>query len=136
MNQLTRLVTWFEQLSPESLEQIGDFYHATCYFKDPFNEFEDRNALKQVFVRMFAQLQQPRFVIVDTVRQDQVVFLVWQFHFLLRQRAFVIKGSSHLKFDEQGLVTFHRDYWDAAEELYEKLPLIGFVLRQLKKMSH
>ena len=55
---------------------------------------------------------------------------------LLRQRNVQINGSSHVKFDDQGLVTFHRDYWDAAEELYEKLPVIGFVMKQLKKLSH
>ena len=32
-----------------------------------------------------------------------------------------------------GRVVEHRDYWDAAEQLYEKLPLIGGVLRLLKR---
>jgi len=27
----------------------------------------------------------------------------------------------------------HRDYWDAAEELYEHLPLVGSLLRWLKR---
>jgi steroid delta-isomerase len=27
----------------------------------------------------------------------------------------------------------HRDYWDAAEELYEKLPLVGALMRWLKR---
>jgi len=30
---------------------------------------------------------------------------------------------------------FHRDYWDAAEELYEKLPVIGALMRWLKKRA-
>jgi len=30
-------------------------------------------------------------------------------------------------------VFYHRDYWDAAEELYEKLPLIGSIFRFLHK---
>ena len=29
--------------------------------------------------------------------------------------------------------TVHRDYWDAAEELYEKLPLLGALMRWLKR---
>jgi steroid Delta-isomerase len=32
-------------------------------------------------------------------------------------------------------VVFHRDYWDAAEELYEKLPVIGALMRWLKKRA-
>jgi hypothetical protein len=38
--------------------------------------------------------------------------------------------------DDEGRITLHRDYWDAAEELYEKLPLIGSLMRWLKKRSN
>jgi hypothetical protein len=34
------------------------------------------------------------------------------------------------------LVTLHRDYWDAAEELYEKLPVVGGAMRWLKKRAN
>jgi hypothetical protein len=30
----------------------------------------------------------------------------------------------------------HRDYWDAAEELYEKLPVLGSVMRWLKARAN
>lgn len=50
-------------------------------------------------------------------------------------RAFVIPGGSHLKFTADGLVDFHRDYWDAAEELYEKLPVVGRLMHWLKKRA-
>ena len=45
-------------------------------------------------------------------------------------------GASHLVFDAQGLVVLHRDYWDAAEELYEKLPLVGSLMRWLKRRAN
>jgi hypothetical protein len=136
MNSLPRLLSWFEQLSPQTLGQISELYHAQCYFKDPFNEFYERKSLEKLFADMFVKLDKPRFVISDTVSEGQSTFIVWQFHFVLRQRNVQINGSSHIKFDEQGLVIFHRDYWDAAEELYEKLPVIGFVMKQLKKLNH
>ena len=47
-----------------------------------------------------------------------------------------IRGGSHLVFSEDGLVTLHRDYWDAAEELYEKLPVVGSLMRWLKKRAN
>jgi hypothetical protein len=40
-----------------------------------------------------------------------------------------------LKLDAQGLITWHRDYWDAAEELYEKLPVLGGLMRWVKKRT-
>jgi hypothetical protein len=30
----------------------------------------------------------------------------------------------------------HRDYWDAAEELYEKLPVVGSLMRWLKRQAN
>jgi steroid delta-isomerase len=46
-----------------------------------------------------------------------------------------VRGASHLRFDAAGKVVLHRDYWDAAEELYAKLPLIGCVMRGLQRMA-
>ena len=47
-----------------------------------------------------------------------------------------VRGASHLVLNEQGLVTLHRDYWDAAEELYEKLPVGGGLMRWLKRRAN
>jgi hypothetical protein len=35
---------------------------------------------------------------------------------------------SHVSFDDSGRVTAHTDYWDAAEGLYKRLPLIGVLM--------
>jgi hypothetical protein len=36
-----------------------------------------------------------------------------------------IHGGSHIRFNARRPRAVHRDYWDAAEELYEKLPVLG-----------
>ena len=41
-----------------------------------------------------------------------------------------------LKLTADGLVDFHRDYWDAAEEWHEKLPLLGGLMRWLRKRAN
>jgi hypothetical protein len=46
-----------------------------------------------------------------------------------------VRGATHLRFDAQGRVILHRDYWDAAEELYAKLPLIGWLMRGLQRQA-
>mgnify|MGYP003402137732 FL=1 len=45
-----------------------------------------------------------------------------------------MRGVSHLRFDAEGMVNYHRDYWDAAEELYMKLPAVGWLMRGLRRM--
>ena len=67
-------------------------------------------------------------------------FLIWDFHFRFKRfdtaTEQTIRGASHLLFNAQGLVSLHRDYWDAAEELYEKLPLLGSLMRALKRLAN
>ena len=42
-------------------------------------------------------------------------------------------GMSLLRFDSNDKIIDHRDYWDAAEEIYEKFPLIGPSRRWIKR---
>lgn len=136
---ITRLLAYFESLSPAQLERLDEFYTAGVYFKDPFNEVRGLLEVRSIFTHMYEALAQPRFVITDTIAQGDQCFLTWNFEFYFKRfdqsTLQTIRGGSHLKFTADGLVDFHRDYWDAAEELYEKLPWLGGLLRWLKKRA-
>jgi steroid delta-isomerase len=85
---------------------------------------------------MFVQVDAPAFVVSTSLLQGDDAFLVWEMHFRMKRHArkeHCIRGATHLRFDPSGLVVHHRDYWDAAEELYEKLPLLGSLMRCLKR---
>ncbi|MEQ6436712.1 nuclear transport factor 2 family protein [Comamonas sp. w2-DMI] len=134
-----RLVRLYEELAPEHLAGLGAYYAPDAYFKDPFNEVRGVPAITRIFEHMFASLQDPRFVVTQKLVQDDRAFLEWEFRFRLRRwRPEVeqcIRGASSLRFDAQGRVAHHRDYWDAAEELYEKLPLLGALMRWLRRTA-
>ena len=134
------LVAYFENLSPASVGQLGQHYAAQARFKDPFNDVTGLSEIAHIFEHMFVALIGPRFVVTQQVCQGAQCFLTWEFRFQFRNyrvgQEQVILGASHLVFDAQGLVTLHRDYWDAAEELYEKLPLVGSLMRWLKRRAN
>jgi steroid Delta-isomerase len=136
-DHVTRLVTFYETLSEQSLPQLRDLYTAGAYFKDPFNEVHSVAAIEKIFAHMFVASDKPRFIVHTKIVQDRAAFLAWDFKFHIRKfRPDVeqtIRGGSHVRFDTDGRVTFHRDYWDAAEELYEKFPIVGGLMRFLKK---
>ena len=131
-----RVVAFFEALSPADLERLGDLYSADCRFKDPFNEVLGVAAVRGIFEHMFKNLEGPRFVVHEVMVEGDRCFLTWDFVFALRsgdRRTLTVHGGSHLRFAPDGRVTWHRDYWDAAEELYEKLPVVGALMRWLKR---
>ena len=137
--RVARVVELFESITPADVPRLGEFYAAEARFKDPFNEVQGVAAIERVFAHMFAALETPRFVVRDIVVEGDQCFLTWDFLFRFRRfsrRQQVVHGSSHLRFDTQGRVLLHRDYWDAAEELYEKLPGIGALMRFLKRRAN
>ena len=135
-----KLATFFETLSPQSVSQLHTVYDAQATFKDPFNEVKGLPEIERIFWHMYVALEQPHFVVTGRVVDGSQAFLTWEFRFRFKRfdttTLQAVRGASHVVFNAQGLVTMHRDYWDAAEELYEKLPVLGGVMRWLKKRAN
>lgn len=136
---VTRVVAFFEHLAPADIAAIGSIYAPDARFKDPFNEVRGVQPIQQIFEHMFVALENPRFVVTGRVVQGQQCFLTWDFLFAFknfhRGVPQTVRGASHLVLDAQGMIVLHRDYWDAAEELYEKLPLVGALMRWLRRRA-
>jgi hypothetical protein len=135
MQDTEKLIRYFETLGLDKVAEMGDHYAKDAYFCDPFNEVHCLQDIQAIFIDMFHKLDQPAFKITDVFQTEQGVVLVWDFNFnvkLLRVMPFKIRGNSVLKFNAQGKVSYHRDYWDSSAELYAKLPLIGFIFRGLR----
>ena len=137
-SELERLVRFYENLSVASLAQLPALYAGDATFKDPFNEVRGIEPIAAIFLHMYDQVDEPRFVVHTRVLQGADAFLVWDFTFRMkrfRRTRQCIRGATHIRFDLAGLVAMHRDYWDAAEELYEKLPVLGGLMRWLKSAA-
>jgi ketosteroid isomerase-like protein len=140
---LQRVVVFFEQLQPADVARLADLYTADALFKDPFNEVQGVPAIAGIFTHMFDALDAPRFVITQQVQQGAQCFVTWDFLFAMPQirggQTITIRGASHMVLREDHgtwRVAVHRDYWDAAEELYEKLPVLGSLMRWLKRRAN
>ena len=132
-----RAVVFFETLSLQSVEQLATLYTADAHFKDPFNEVKGVAEIQRIFRHMYVALHEPHFVVTAHVVEGDQCFLTWEFRFRFRrfnpQVNQTVRGASHLQFSPDGRIHFHRDYWDAAEELYEKLPLLNRLMHWLKR---
>ena len=137
-DDLRRLVEFFEALTVDNARLVDTIYSADAFFKDPFNEVIGIAEIRRLFEHMFRQVDSPRFVVTTQVLQGDQAFLTWDFLFRMKRFSTAeqcIRGATHLRFDGDGKCCLHRDYWDAAEELYEKLPVLGGLMRVLKKAA-
>jgi ketosteroid isomerase-like protein len=132
-----RVRAFYEAFAAADVDRLDAVYAADAYFRDPFNEVRGLPEIRRIFAQMFEHLDGPRFTFLDEAVDERGAFLTWDMTFRIRRLAphetRRIHGATHLRFAPDGRVAYHRDYWDAADELYAQLPLIGPVMRWLKR---
>lgn len=137
-HQLDGIKKAYENLRPETVDDLLNFYALDAGFKDPFQEVQGRIAIKDIFLKMFDQLESPSFQVREIQHQGVQASLLWEFRFRFKRwnrSDQAILGVSWLYFNENGLIIRHHDFWDPAEGIYEKLPIIGSLLRILKNAA-
>lgn len=135
---LERLIQAYENLRLETIDHLIELYAKDALFKDPFNEVQGQEAIRAIFTHMFSQVNEPRFKVTHHLHDAKSAYLSWNFHLRFKRWSSaeqIIRGCTYIEFNSEGLIKNHRDYWDAAEELYEKLPAIGSFMRFLKQQA-
>lgn len=134
------IVEAFQTLTPTGVDALDAIYAPDARFKDPFNDVQGLPEIKRIFRHMYVNLENPHFIITGRIVQGTQCFLTWEFRFGFRRykplQEQCILGGSHLLLNADGQITLHRDYWDAAEELYEKLPVVGSLMKWMKRRSN
>ena len=130
-------VRYYERVADANLGELDGIYAPDACFRDPFNDVRGVPAIRAIFARMFEQLEDCRFAVTETVADRGGAMMVWNMTFRFRRfRPGIVRtihGVTHLRYDSHGRVAYHRDYWDAADELYSKLPSSVALMRFLKR---
>lgn len=124
-----------EGLTASNVDALRDRCRADIHFRDPFNDIHGVDAFVEVLAKMFVDLHGIEFRVTDRAYSSDGVFLRWTFGFRSGARSAyrTIEGMSVVKLDDKGLVTEHVDYWDAASQIYESVPLLGLALRAIRR---
>ena len=128
--RLRAYAAFFENLEPEDLQKFDTLFSRDIHFKDPFNDVQGIPGIRRVFEHMFEQCDKPRFRVSDYCGQEDRGYLQWSFSFTPKGRAkeYRLEGVSRVSFDSAGRVSEHVDYWDPAEQIYSRLPVLGWLL--------
>lgn len=122
--------------SPKSEYEV--YFDENSSFEDPFQTLQGFEAIHHIFVDMYEKLYQPYFIVDELISNDDVTYLRWTFEYArssTHQRDSFV-GVSRVTFSKNGKVDTHIDYWDAAQHVYEKVPLLGSILRFIKRKLH
>jgi hypothetical protein len=119
-------VRFYEAMTQDSLSRLPDLVAPDVHFVDPFNDVRGVAALQRVMLKTLHDLPGHRFVVTHRAWDGDTCLMRWQFDA-------EAKGGLKLSFDDDGKVARHIDHWDAGKEFYEKLPLLGAVLRAIRQ---
>ena len=119
-----------------SLERLAEIACADVRFRDPFNDLRGVAALRRLLSHTREGLPGVRFEVLDRAWSGSTVYLRWRMTARVRVLGdWLVDGMSEVRFAADGRVAEHLDYWDAATQLYGRLPLVGPLLRWLGRAA-
>lgn len=130
--------TLFNELDSGNLNRLAQLYSADIRFQDPLCTVHGLDELTHYFAGAYANVISCHFDFGDAVMQGDFATLPWVMHLrhkrIRKGQEVQVQGISHLQIRD-GLVCYHRDYFDAGEMLYENLPVVGGVIRWIKDQA-
>jgi hypothetical protein len=125
---------YFEDLTPETLPEIARIATPDMRFRDPFNDVRGIDNVVRLLGTMYAH-GTPRFEILDRALGQSAGYILWRFtNDPGGGRApLMITGMSEIHFAPDGRISEHIDHWDSGGQFYERIPVLGWLIRLVRK---
>ena len=127
----------FEQLTPDTLDDLINLAAPDIVFTDPFNTAHGRDEFRRVFQHMFDTCEAPQFTVTEIAIGKAAVYMRWVMTGQIKGKTALVlnlNGMSELHFDANGLIKKHIDHWDSASQLLQHLPYIGWITRRILRL--
>lgn len=131
--QLRAFANLFTNLQGPGLrERISGVYATQLYFNDTVHTLTSRDQVADYLEETAERADLIEVRIDDSVMNGRDAYVRWTMRTVFtvsgKEKDIVTVGMTHLRFDEQGLVTLHQDFWDSTEGLYRHMPVVGGVI--------
>jgi hypothetical protein len=113
-------------------------YADGIYFRDPFRVVRGEPEFEKYLLRGSAGVSQFSMDWQDVAENNGDYYFRWIMTVKFKRDGkdtppSLTTGISHVRFNRDGLVVFHQDYFDSAAFLYEKIPILGSEIRFIKR---
>lgn len=129
--------TYLDLTHPGLEDRIRATYAERMFFNDTLHSFHHQDELANYMARTGAALTESKVLVHHFVVDGPDVYVRWTMEFRTRAAGRDVHsrsiGMSHLRFDGQGRVVLHQDFWDSGHGLYAHLPVVGFAVRRARR---
>ena len=111
-------------------------YAQDAYLNDTLKTLRGSAAIEEYFLGTLANTESITVTFSDVARSGNEYYFRWvmDVRFKKFQRGETIRtiGMTHVRFNREGQVILHQDYWDSAQGLFEHVPVIGTGIQLIK----
>lgn len=111
-------------------EYFPKVYAEDFYFRDAFHAYTNRDELVAYMVRSAEMSPGVTFRFEEATWDGPEAWLPWVMVLANGQESI---GVSRFRFNEEGQVIFHQDYWDSADVLVRRVPVANGIIELVKK---
>lgn len=126
----------YKELDGSNVEIIESLYAANVSFQDPFHQIEGLNNLKNYFQELYQNVDAISFDFGEYNSDGDNHYISWVMNLthpkLNKGKPFDVPGVTFIKGNDAQEILVHRDYFDAGIMLYEKIPVLGSLVKFVK----
>ncbi|MFL2478396.1 MAG: nuclear transport factor 2 family protein [Verrucomicrobiales bacterium] len=128
-----KFIHMLKNYGPEAIQELNSIYTNDVQYEDPINKGKSLAHLKLILEDLLKVFKGIQFESIHSTHDDEFAFVSWKMRYKFRNRDYQIDGVSRLRFNGSGQITEHKDYWDASFPLYGTFPIIGLIMKLIKK---
>jgi SnoaL-like domain len=136
---LARFAEFFADFSPSKVDVLlPKTYADDVWFNDTLKTIHGRAALGEYLQHSASAVDACTVQVKETLRNsigDYFVRWTMTIRFKRFKRGVDTHtiGISHIRFNQQGLVNLHQDYWDSTAGIFEHVPVLGWLIGKIKR---
>jgi len=136
---LERLETYFKNMTAATVSaETAQVYAPDGILYDNLAVVSGADAIERYFLKAVDEADSLKIEFLQVARAGSDYYIRWRMligsEALSPDGPLVSYGVTHFRFDSEGRVLMHRDFWDAASGLYEYLPVAGGLVYRLRNM--
>jgi limonene-1,2-epoxide hydrolase len=148
MDAIRKFESFYTDLASMKIEELADIYSSDVTFIDPIAAHSGISSVESYFSKLLHNAKYCTFAIhsIDktssinsesaAVISTSAYFVTWRMAFtstrMKNGQAIQVDGITQLKIEHNKII-YHRDYYDLGQMVYENVPLLGSVIKRIKR---
>lgn len=128
----------FTNYTAEYIERnVTEVYAEEVYFRDAFKCLHSAQAIRDYFLHGLEPLNDCEFIFNKVLRSDGDFYIDWTMRLDFKKTPDGTWeesiGMTRIRFNSEGKVIFHQDYWDPTDIVYRRIPIARSLIAYVKK---